>query len=60
MDVTYPAQKLLWLCKNRDGESHLSEVRELLEGLPEDIRPRVMSLKDEVTHSIVDISGHSL
>ena len=42
-------KKLYFLCDNGRGDSNLSEVRELLEGTPENIRAEVLKYRDGVS-----------
>ena len=42
-------KKLYDLCYNGEEDSNLSEVRELLEGTPENIRAEVVNYRDEVS-----------
>ena len=42
-------KKLYFLCDNGRGDSNLSEVRELLEGTPENIRAEVVNYRGVVS-----------
>ena len=42
-------KKLFDLCENGEGDRNLSEVRELLEGTPENIRAEVVNHRNPVS-----------